>query len=95
MKLSKKEKQVLTILDEFKVGDSLKFINISKTEKNKVINKLMKLKLIRITKINNKSWYFHTDKVKEDMIDKDLNHLIKYGSRPIKTTKKKLEKRLK
>jgi len=103
MKLTQKEKQVLTLLDDAKVEDFeewvQKFIDLSKSEIQKIVNKFKDLELIEIISLSNEKdlWYFHDRrKVKPDMLDDDLRYKRDYGSdRPILTSSEKLEKKVK
>ncbi len=87
MKLNKKEKQVLTILDSAKVNgvEELvqKFVWLPKDRIQKIVEKLEKLGLIDIIILpnDNQSYYFHdTRKIKPDMLDDDIRFKRDYGS---------------
>ena len=103
MKLNQKEKQVLTLLDDVKVEGFeefvQKFINLSKSEIQKIVNKFKELQLIQIITLSDEKdlWYFiDRRKVKQDMLDDDLRYRRDYGSdRPILTSSEKLEKKVK
>jgi len=102
MKLTQKEKQVLTLLDDAKVEGFeefvQKFIDLSKAEIQKMVNKFKDLELIEIISLSNDKdlWYFHTGKVNKGMLDDDLRYKRDYGSdSPILTSSKKLEKKVK
>ena len=87
MKLTQKEKQVLTLLDDAKVEGFeewvQKFIDLPKDEIQKIVNKFKDLELIEIISLSDKKdlWYFHDRrKIKPDMLDDDLRYKIDYGS---------------
>ena len=88
MKLNKKEKQLLSIIDNSSVDDFLerssKILKINPREVEKIIKKLQKENLIKIVSIVEKNMiYSHTKKVKKNMLDENL--FYKYGSRPLHT----------
>ena len=87
MKLTQKEKQILTLLDDAKVEGfeerAQKFIDLPKDKIQKIVNKFKDLKLIEIISLSNKKdlWYFHDRrKIKPDILDDDLRYKLDYGS---------------
>jgi len=83
MELTKKEKKLLTILHEARVigGNLLKdykqelrgHISFKKEDLRKAIKKFLELGLIKELKLKDKEvMYFFTDKVRDEMIDKNL-----------------------
>lgn len=101
VKLTKNEKQVLTLLDDTKVDGfeewAQKYINLPKDRMKKIVEKLKNLELIEIISLADEKdlWYFHTGKVNKEMIDDDLRYKRNYGSdKPILTSSEKLEKKI-
>lgn len=79
--LTKKEKDILTLLDKTSVDNYLEFINkyvsCTKKELEQTTNKLIKLKLIETLKIpdgKEVDWYFHTQNVTSEMINDDIRY---------------------
>ena len=102
MDLTKEEKQILTLLNDTPVKDFLDYaqgyINLKRGNIKRIVDKFLNWRFIEILKLKNKNdlWYFHTDKVKEDMIDTSLDYRLKFGSNPpILNAHEKLEKKIK
>ncbi|MGV8086744.1 MAG: hypothetical protein ACP5N1_03880 [Candidatus Woesearchaeota archaeon] len=100
-KLTKEEKQVLTLLDDAKVDDFEKwaqlFIKIPITRIKKAVQKFKKLDLINTMALRDKNdlWYFHTGKVTEDMIDENTKYKRDYGcEKPLLGSLETLEKKI-
>ena len=102
MKQSKNEKQVLTIVNDTDVKRFMnlaqKYIDLSKKEIEKIIKKLLKLKIIYILPLRNEKdlWYFHTKHIPKEELDEELYCRVYWHGAPVKTkAKEKLEKKLK
>lgn len=85
--LLKKEKDILTLMDSSLVNGFIefaqKFIEYDKKEIEKIISKLLKEKYVKIVitlnEDNKIEWYFHTKKVKPNMINDDIRYKKDYG----------------
>jgi len=86
MELTKKEKQILTLIDDSKVYNFIelaqKHVKISKEEIEKIVEKFLKLKLINKVELKKgEFWYFHDkSKVTKDMRDDDLYYKLNFQS---------------
>ncbi|MBM3234335.1 hypothetical protein FJZ19_04565 [Candidatus Pacearchaeota archaeon] len=80
--LTKKEINVLTLIDDVPVEMAIKavkkYIDLENEEIEKIIKKLYNLGLIKKIKIpcgeQDKEWYFHTRLVNKEMINDDLRY---------------------
>ena len=85
MKLSKKEKSILTLLDEATVDiDELakwivSYVHASREEIEKAVNKFRKAGFIKVLEAEDKLLYFHTGKVTPAMMDRKLDDKLKNG----------------
>jgi len=102
MKLSKKEKQVLTLINDIKVESFIEFtqryIDLSSSEIKKIVKKLLKLELIEIISLTDEKdlWYFHTKQFEKKELDEELYYNVNFGSKkPVLKASQKLEKKLK
>jgi len=92
MKLTKKEKAILTLLDEAIVDmDELVkwiviYVRASREEIEKAVNKFRKAGFIKVLEAEDKLLYFHTGKVTAAMMDRELDYKLKYGLSPHITT---------
>lgn len=99
MKLNKKEKHILTFAEEIPtdaIADTiLLYFPYKRIEITKILRKLLLLELITIKKIKDKTWYMHTKKVTEDMLDKELQYQLRYAQKKlVLKAKESLEKKL-
>jgi len=87
MALSKKEKDILTLMDSSFVNGFLefaqKFVEYTKEDIGKISKKLIKkgyVKIITIPQGNSKiKWHFHTEKVKPEMLNDNIRYEKDYG----------------
>ena len=88
--LTKEEKQVLSVLNDIFVDESVnlikKIVNLPKPIIEDMIKKFTKEGLIEIVKIPqgdaDKDWYVYTSKVNEDMLDDDIRYKRHWGVFP-------------
>jgi hypothetical protein len=89
MELTKKEKDVLSLMDEITldgfVGFVKKVLNYPNKDIKIIANKLVKFGFVKIIDISqtgkSKKWYFHTKKVSNDMINDNLRYIKEMGSK--------------
>jgi len=86
-KLTKKEKDILTLMDDSLVNGFIeftkKFMEYPEKDIKKIVSKLISknyIKIVTTPNENNKiEWYFHTEKVKPNMINDNLRYKKDYG----------------